>query len=76
VSGVLLPYYNLINTESHCLIVTYKQLLEELKNLTEEQLNCNVRVLTVDEYAVEDEDRYSYDDEYIFNRDTPKPYFL
>jgi len=56
--------------------MTYKQLLEELKKLTEEQLNCNVRVLTVDVFAVEDEDRYSYEDEFIFNKDTPEPYFL
>ena len=56
--------------------MNYRHLLEELKGLTDEQLNCNVRVLIVDEYAADDEDRYSYEDELIFNKDTPEPYFL
>jgi len=55
--------------------MNYKQLLKKLNTLTEDQLKCNVRVLIVDEYACDDEDRYQYEEEYQFITNTPKPYF-
>ena len=55
--------------------MNYRQLLDKLKTLSEEQLDCNVRILIVDEYACNDEDRYNYDEEYMFVTDTPQPYF-
>jgi hypothetical protein len=55
--------------------MNYRQLRDKLNVLTEKQLDCNIRILTVDEYACDDEDRYNYDEEFMFVADTLQPYF-
>ena len=55
--------------------MNYRDLKEKLNQLTEEQLDCSVCILCMDSYAVDDEDRYQFDEDYSFVSDELHPYF-